>query len=553
MNFKMSDSGGSMKRIILCLVILSAVSLSYAGDSGDVPALKDVFKDNFDIGTCVELKQLEGEEGEMVKRHFTTLTAENIMKPQYLAPSEDKFFFDDADKLVDFAVKNNKRLRGHTLVWEQQCAKWMFVDSAGKKVSKEVLLKRLEKYIKTVVGRYKGKVYAWDVVNEPLDMGDFKFSDWYEIAGEEFIEKAFIWAHEADPNAKLFLNEMDTTEKHKEKALYDLVKSLKDKNIPIHGIGMQYHVTVDYPGIQAVSDSLKKFSDLGLEIHITELDMSINADPALVADNATDYQLFLQAFRYKELFRVFKENKSVTNVTFWGFHDGHTWLTYFPVKKVDWPLLFDKSLKPKYAYWGIVDPSKLPKDVKGIEKKNLIAKAVRGTPKLDGVEDKVWKKASTINVNVFVLGKGSTGSAKALWDDKNLYVFFKVKDNKLSNNSSNAYEQDSVEVFVDEKNNKSFEYMEDDAQYRVSYENLVTLNGYPSKIKSKAKKVKGGYVVEMMIPFSTIKPAAGIQIGFDLQINDDPGTGKRGAIAKWNDPTNESYRNTSGFGTLVLE
>ncbi|HNX60148.1 MAG TPA: endo-1,4-beta-xylanase, partial [Spirochaetota bacterium] len=419
---------------------------------------------------------------------------------------------------------------------------------------KEVLLKRLEKYIKTVVGRYKGKIYAWDVVNEVLDMGDMRYTDWYEIAGDEFIEKAFIWAHEADPNAKLFINEVDTTEKHKMDALYNLVKGLKEKNIPVHGIGMQYHVTLDYPSVQSVSDSLKKFDELGLEIHITELDMSINQDPNLKAENAAPYQLLLQGFRYKELFRVFKEHKSVTNVTVWGFHDGHTWLTYFPVKKADWPLLFDKSFKPKYAYWGIVDPSKLPKTVEGMpEKHNLIGKAIRGTPVLDGKEDTVWKKAPEFKVTTFVMGKGSTGSARVLWDDSNLYVFFKVKDKKLSKTSANAYEQDSIEIFVDEKNNKSFEYQEDDAQYRINFTNDVTLNGFPSAIKSKAVKVKGGYNVEVLIPFKTIKPQKGTQLGFDLQINDDPGTGKRESISKWNDPTNESYRNTSGFGTLELQ
>jgi endo-1,4-beta-xylanase len=527
--------------------------ISVAGINKKLPSLSKVYDKYFKIGTCVELDQLIGKEGELLIKHFSSITPENIMKPRYLSTSEDKFYFDDADKLVNFALENKKLIRGHTLLWHQQSAEWMFYDDDGNEVSKEVLLKRLEKHIKTVVSRYKDKIYAWDVVNEVVETSGLRKSKWLNIIGEEYIEKAFIYANEADPNAKLFINEYDTTDKVKGEVFYNLVKKLIDKGIPVHGIGLQYHISLDYPSIQAISDSLKKYNDLGLEIHITELDMSLNADPNIKTGTAPRDLLIRQAHRYKEIFDIFKTYKSITNVTFWGFQDGHTWLTYLPVKKADWPLIFDNKFNTKYAYWALVKPSKLPENVKIEDNRNkFVTHAKKGTPKIDAIQEEIWDKAEDININIYVQGKGSNGIGKALWDDKNLYIFINVKDNNLSKKSGNSYEQDSIEVFIDEKNNKSVDYMDDDAQYRLNYVNEFSYRGNPAKIKSKTATTKDGYNVEIMIPFQFIQPGVDSKIGFDLQINDDNGDGKRSSIAKWNDATNESYRNTSGFGTLIF-
>jgi len=216
-------------------------------------------------------------------------------------------------------------------------------------------------------------------------------------------------------------------------------------------------------------------------------------------------------------------------------------------------LLFDAQFNTKYAYWGLADPAKLPADVEIVTSVNqFVAKAAKGTPVIDGVEDKVWEKAADININQFIQGKGAYGTAKALWDEKNLYVFVKVVDSKLSAVNINAYEQDSIEIFVDEKNDKAVDYQEDDAQYRISYENQFSSRGYPAKMTSVPVITKTGYNIEVMIPLQSIKGAEGVAIGFDLQINDDTGAGTRDAITKWNDSTNESFRNTSGFGTLIF-
>jgi endo-1,4-beta-xylanase len=519
----------------------------------NIASLAKLYKKNFVIGTAVELNQLEGAEGALIRKQFSGLTPENIMKPQYMEPTEGNFVFSNADKIVDYAAKNKMALHGHTLVWHSQNAKWMYYNDKGNFVSKEVLLKRLENYITTIVSRYKGKIQAWDVVNEVVDGSGLRNSEWYQIAGEEYIEKAFIWAHQADPKAKLIINEYDTTDPVKGDTLINLVKSLKGKGIPVDGIGMQFHISVDYPSIQSISDSLKKFDALGLELYITELDMSLNADPNLVADKAPEDKLIRQGHRYREIFDVFKSIKNIVNVTFWGFQDGHTWLTFSPVVKPDWPLLFDAQLNPKYAYWGLADPTTLPADVQlAVSRNDFTATASKGTPVIDGKEDAIWKNAQEMNINIYIQGKGAHGVGKALYDAKNLYVYVKVTDPVLSKKSINPYEQDTVEIFVDEKNDKATEYKDDDAQYRINFDNGYSDKGAVAKITSKTAKTAAGYDVEVKIPLQKIQGVEGTKIGFDLQINDDPGTGVRDSYSKWNDPTNESFRNTSGFGTLVF-
>ncbi len=519
----------------------------------DLPSLSETYKDYFSIGTAVELSQLKGEEKELLLRHFSSLTAENIMKPQYLSPSEGRYFFDQADQLVNFALENNRLLRGHSLLWHGQNARWMFTDEKGAKVSRNVLLARLENYIKTVVTRYKGKVYAWDVVNEAVDDKGLRRSEWLDIIGEDYIEKAFAYAREADPDARLFINEYDTTDKVKGEILYNLVKKLRDKKVPVDGVGMQFHISLEYPAIRAIADSLEKWNELGVEIHITELDMSLNSDATFNPDKLPEDLAVRQAYRYKQLFDTFKQYKNITNVTFWGFNDGHTWLHTVPYKKADWPLLFDADLNAKYAYWGLVDPSVIPENVVAKkEKNNFLATAGKGTPVIDGKEDAVWGKAQAQHIAVYALGNGAKGTGRILWDEKGLYVFIKVLDARLSRASANAYEQDSVEIFIDERNDKTVDYGEDDAQYRINFENEKSSGGFPADIKSATEKTWDGYTIEVSIPFKSIKGSPGLKIGFDLQVNDDDGSGKRTSIAKWNDPTNDSYRNTSNFGTLIL-
>jgi len=330
-------------------------------NSDTLKGLKDYYKNYFPIGVAVEPISLTGTSSALIVKHFNSLTAENVMKPASVHPEENRYFWDNADLIVNYAKANGMIVRGHTLLWHKQVPSWMFKDTAGNTVSKEVLLARLKEHINQVVTRYKGKVYAWDVVNEVLDDDDSKFyreTNWYKICGEEYIAKAFHWAHEADPDALLFYNDYNTEFPGRRDKVYKLVKQLLDAGVPIHGIGLQGHWNINNPSEQNLRSAIEKYSSLGLKIHITELDVSVYSsgekDPKDNVFTAEREQKQLE--KYKMIFRVFREYKNViTGVTFWNVSDKHSWLDNSPVAgRKNYPLLFDQNLKPKKAYWEVV-------------------------------------------------------------------------------------------------------------------------------------------------------------------------------------------------------
>jgi len=240
--------------------------------------LKDYYRDYFTMGVAVAPSSLSGAQSDLIKKHFTSLTADNVMKPAPIHPEGNRYFWDNADLIANYAAANGMKMRGHTLVWHKQTPSWMFKDAAGNTVSKEVLLARLKDHITQVVSRYKGKVYAWDVVNEALDDSDAKVyreTDWYKICGEEYIEKAFRWAHEADPDALLFYNDYNAVFAGKRDKIYNLVKKLLDEGVPVHGIGLQGHWNIVNPAEKDLRDAIVKYSSLGLKLQITELDISV--------------------------------------------------------------------------------------------------------------------------------------------------------------------------------------------------------------------------------------------------------------------------------------
>jgi endo-1,4-beta-xylanase len=333
----------------------------------DRPGLKDSYKDYFPIGVAVSPRALKTDESILILHEFNSLTPENAMKPGPIHPKENEYNWRDADSIIAFAERNKLKVRGHTLVWHNQVPKWLFVDSSGKNVSKEVLLQRLKDHITTVVSRYKGKIYAWDVVNEAIsDKRDeyLRPSPWLQICGEEYIAKAFQWAHEADPNAQLFYNDYNEINPIKREKIYRLVKSLKDAGIPIHGVGLQGHWAVNEPSRGQLDSTLSRFAELGLKLQITELDISVypkehdararRAEDADTSFTAAKEQLQLEVYKMCfELFRKYKNN--ISGVTFWNISDRHSWLDNFPVQnRKDYPLLFDKNLLPKKVYWQVV-------------------------------------------------------------------------------------------------------------------------------------------------------------------------------------------------------
>jgi endo-1,4-beta-xylanase len=332
--------------------------------------LKDYYRDYFPIGVAVNGRSVSGPDTTLIIKEFNSLTPENAMKMGPIHPQENRFNWKEADAIVDFASAHGMRIRGHNLCWHEQTPAWLFVDSARDTVSKAVLLKRLKDHITAVVSRYKGRIYAWDVVNEAVadENSDdttrlLRNSAWYRICGEDFIVKAFEYAHAADPQAQLFYNDYNTERPEKRERVYRLLRKLVAAGVPITGVGIQAHWSVDEPSAADLRASIQRFSSLGLTVQITELDISIypwekNRRPRRPGES-DDYTPELQrrqAARYKDVFAIFRSFRGMVNgVTFWNVTDKQTWLDNYPVPgRKNYPLLFDTEGQPKKAYWDVV-------------------------------------------------------------------------------------------------------------------------------------------------------------------------------------------------------
>ncbi|GAB3527666.1 endo-1,4-beta-xylanase [Pontibacter brevis] len=333
--------------------------------------LKDAFAGQFHIGTALNTQQIVGRDTaalRVVKEHFNAIVAENVMKSAMIQPREGEFYFDLADRFVAFGEQHNMLINGHTLIWHSQAPRWFFQDSAGNDVSREVLIQRMKNHISTVVGRYKGRVHTWDVVNEAiLDDGSWRKSKFYEIIGEDFVKLAFQFAHEADPEAELYYNDYSMFHSGKRAGVVAMVRKLQQQGVRVDGIGMQGHIGLQYPPIEEFEKSLLAFSDLGVKVLITELDLTVLPAPRenVGADVSASFEYQQQmnpyadglpdsvseAFnaRYLSFFKLFtKHQDKISRVTLWGVNDGHSWRNGWPMRgRTDYPLLFDRNNKPK--------------------------------------------------------------------------------------------------------------------------------------------------------------------------------------------------------------
>ncbi|WP_418026859.1 endo-1,4-beta-xylanase [Paenibacillus sp. JJ1722] len=336
----------------------------------DIPSLHGLYGGQFSIGTAIEAFQTEGAYGELVQKHFNSVVAGNAMKPISLQPSEGQFHWEEAEQIVQFARQHGLEIRFHTLVWHNQTGDWMFKDKNGQPMTptaenKKLLLDRLETHIRAVAARYKNVITDWDVVNEVIDPDQpdgMRRSKWYQITGTDYIEKAFrVTRGAAGPNARLFINDYNTHEPKKRDFLYNLVRDLLAKGVPIDGVGHQSHIRLEFPAISEIEQSIEKFASLGLDNQITELDMGLYSNDTDRYETIPESMLIRQAHRYRALFDMFsRQQNHISNVTIWGTDDGNTWLSTFPIARLDKPLLFDERLKAKYAYWALADPSKVP-------------------------------------------------------------------------------------------------------------------------------------------------------------------------------------------------
>lgn len=326
-------------------------------------SLAETYKNYFKIGAAVTAKDLEGVHRDILLKHFNSLTPENAMKFENIHPEEHSYNFEEVDMIKEFAIKNDMKLRGHTFVWHNQTPAWVFIDKDGKEASKELVIERLEEHIKTLCERYKDVVYAWDVVNEAVEDKTEKLlreTKWRKIIGGDYIKIAFEIAKKYAGDAKLFYNDYNNEMPYKLEKTYKVLKELLERGTPIDGIGIQAHWNIwDKNLVNNLKKAIEMYASLGLEIHITELDISVFEFEDKRTDllEPTPQMLELQARVYEDVFSVFREYKDViTSVTLWGISDRHTWKDNFPVKgRKDWPLLFDINGKPKKALYRILN------------------------------------------------------------------------------------------------------------------------------------------------------------------------------------------------------
>jgi endo-1,4-beta-xylanase len=298
------------------------------------------------FGTAVWVKPLSNDSTyqEVLAREFNMVTPENEMKFEPVHPERDRYDFKAADALVDFAKDNNMQVRGHTLVWHESLPDWL----TQAKWTREELMNILQQHITEVVGHYRGQLVAWDVVNEAIadDKNDLRDTIWRRVIGPDYIEMAFRMAHEADPNVHLFYNDYGGEGLgRKSDAIYALVKNLRQRGVPIYGVGLQMHVSLkNPPNPEQVAANIKRLNDLGLEVQITEMDVKTFDGTGTRAQ-----KLAAQAQIYRNMMQVCLAAQNCKAFLLWGVGDRYSWIPRI-LKQPDSPLIFDESLRPKPAY-----------------------------------------------------------------------------------------------------------------------------------------------------------------------------------------------------------
>ena len=365
--------------------ILTLLFVALTGCANHKVTLKDALKDKFLIGVAMneaQITEADSSSVAIIKNHFNSITAENCMKSEELQPVEGEFNFKLADQFVKFGEENNMYIIGHTLVWHSQAPKWFFTDATGKDVTREVLIERMKNHIFTVVGRYKGKVKGWDVVNEAFeDDGSWRNSKFYQIIGEDYIRLAFQFAHEADPDADLYYNDYSMSHEGRRNTVVKMVKDLKSQGVRIDGVGLQGHMDMVFPDLDEFEKSMLAFAETGVKLMITELDVTVLPRPGIDVgaeiSASFEYQQKLNPYaeglpdsvsialnnRYNDIFKLFlKHSDILERVTLWGVYDGQSWRNNWPVRgRTDYPLIFDRNFQPKPVVKFIVEKAETTK------------------------------------------------------------------------------------------------------------------------------------------------------------------------------------------------
>ena len=356
-----------LKKSIAFILLILLFSAQSPKDEG----LKNIFADSYYIGVALNSRQVNSTDDKvntLIKDHFNSISPENGLKWQLVHPAPDRYNFDFGDAYVSLGEKLDAFIIGHCLVWHQQTPRWVFQDENNQLLSKEALISRMEEHIEAVAGRYKGRIHGWDVVNEAFNEdGSFRESDWYKIAGKDFIKAAFRKAQEVDPNTELYYNDYNVWKASKRKGILDFAKEMVAEGVKIDAIGMQGHYQLESPSLAEIEQAIIDIHEAGFQVAVTELDVDVlprprqseGADLNMNFANSDEYNPYKEgitaeaeaklAERYADIFGIFEKHKDkITRVTFWGLGDGSSWLNNFPVRgRTNYPLLFDRKLDPK--------------------------------------------------------------------------------------------------------------------------------------------------------------------------------------------------------------
>lgn len=366
----------SLARLAVVITLTSAAGCAGLAMRGrpETATLKDAFAPSFLVGAAINSRQIDGTDSigdALIARQFNSISPENVLKWALVEPQPGQFNFGPADRYVALGERDKAVIIGHTLVWHNQTPAWVFQDGKGGPSSRDSLIARMHSHIAAVVGRYKGRIHGWDVVNEAVgEDGSLRESPWLRIIGPEYIAMAFRFAHEADPAAELHYNDFAVEAPAKRAGIVRLVRSLRAEGVPITAIGMQEHQKLDWPTRGAIDSAIVELSATGLKLMITELDVDVLPSNRGQRSEAIEQQLMRTgapdpyrsglpdsvqqalARRYGEIVRVYLAHRDViTRMTFWGVDDGDSWLNNFPVRgRVNYPLLFDRRGVPKAAF-----------------------------------------------------------------------------------------------------------------------------------------------------------------------------------------------------------
>ncbi|MGB7846135.1 MAG: endo-1,4-beta-xylanase [Candidatus Acidiferrum sp.] len=339
----------------------------------NIPSIFETLSSDFPVGAAVDPTDVSGPHSQLLTKHFDSITSGNDMKWSSVENTKGIYNFGNADTQVGVAVCNNMRVRGHNLVWATgaQTPSYAFGDGTNSPANQATVTANIQEHIQAEVTHFGDKVYAWDVVNEPLDPSQpdcLNHGPFYNVLGKSYIDIALLAAREYAPaGTRLFINDYSTTDPARLACLVRVVQDLKERGIPIDSVGHEMHININYPTPDAVEDAIRTVAKLGVDQQITEFDMSVyNA-----GDNTSNYGanggnvplsiIAQQGYLYEHYFRVFRRLRHhLSGVTLWGMADDDTWLDSFPISRLNLPLPFDTELRAKPAYWGIVDPARLP-------------------------------------------------------------------------------------------------------------------------------------------------------------------------------------------------